>query len=133
MTDKKITLITPPDFYENGNLSILFINLSEKDQDTISKWFATTKLKEDLNFYVYNGEPALPWFFYAMSRCDYKYIDCDVATFVTDTLASYLLSKPNVYYKTSDKNLDSVYSHINTNKIEHIETFMENVFGGQAD
>jgi hypothetical protein len=34
----KITLITPPDIYENGNHSTLFIHPSDEEQDIISQW-----------------------------------------------------------------------------------------------
>jgi hypothetical protein len=126
----KITLITPPDFYENDNPSILFVNLNATDQDIVSKWFSDSQIEDAINIYVYDGEPNLPWFFYAMARCDYKYIDLDTKTFVTDALSAYMLGKSNVFYKTTDNNLAAIFSHINTNRIDRIETFMESVFSG---
>lgn len=129
---KKITLVTPPDFYENGNISILFMNLSEDDQDTVSVWLANTEINDHINIYFYNGESNVQWLLYALSRCEYKYIDIDSRNFITDCLSSYILTKNNVFYKTKDENLNAVYSHINTNRIEKIETFMENIFSGQT-
>ena len=129
----KITLITPPDFYENSNLSILFVNLSDRDQDIVTKYLSETAYKEDINIYFYTGETNLPWFFYAMSRCEHKYIDLNKKTFVTDALGGYMLGKSKFFYKTDDENLSAVYSHINTNRIERIETFMESVFGGETN
>ena len=128
----KLTLITPPDFFENDNLSILFIHLSDDEQDAISKWLADNDINVDVNFYVYMGEPTLPWFFYALARCDHKYINLDGNNSVTNALSGYVLGKSNVFYKTQDTNLASIYSHINTNRIDHIETFMESIFGGKA-
>ena len=49
--DGKITLVTPPDIFENGNLSILLVNLSEEDQDTVGKWLSKSDIKENLNIY----------------------------------------------------------------------------------
>ncbi len=123
--DGKITLITPPDIFENSNTSVLFVNLSESDQDTVSKWLASNSIKEDLNFYVYSGEPSVPWFLHALNRCEHKYIDLNNSNYVTDALSGYMLSKGGVYYKVDDENLAMVYSYINTNKITKIETFLE--------
>lgn len=128
----KLTLITPPDFYENGNLSILFVNLSDEDQDAVSRWLADAQLDQDLNLYVYMGEPTLPWFFYAMARCEYKYIDLNGKNSVTEALGGYVLGKSDVYYKTDDANLAAIYSHINSNRIDRVETFMESIFGGKT-
>jgi len=128
----KLTLITPPDFFENGNRSILFVHLSDEDQDAVSRWLADAQLEEDVNLYVYMGEPTLPWFFYAMARCEHKYIDLNGKSSVTDALGGYILGKSDVYYKTDDANLAAIYSHINSNRIDRIETFMESIFGGQT-
>ena len=62
----KITLITEPDFFENDNPRILFINLKETDQDVASVWLKNTNISEDLNFYVYSGEKNMEWLFYTM-------------------------------------------------------------------
>ena len=58
----KITLITPPDIFENINKSIFFIHMSDEEQDFVSKWLATHDILEDLNFYVYSSEANIVWF-----------------------------------------------------------------------
>lgn len=121
----KITLITPPDIFENSNTSILFVNLSNEDQDKVSQWLAKSDIKNDLNFYVYTGEPTVPWFLYALNRCEYKYVDLDTDYAVIHALGGYMLSKSNVYYKLVDKNLSAIYNFVNTNRITKIETFLE--------
>lgn len=123
--DGKITLITPPDIFENSNTSILFVNLSESDQEIVSRWLSTEDIKEDLNFYVYSGEVNVSWFLYALSRCEYKYIDLNNTNYITQSLSGYMLSKSNVFYKTNDDNIGAVYSYINANRIKEIETFLE--------
>ena len=47
----KITLITPPDIFENGNKSILLVNLSDADQDAVSKWLSESTFEQNLNIY----------------------------------------------------------------------------------
>ena len=125
----KITLITPPDIFENDTLSILFVHLSDKDQDTVSKWLSDRNFEDNLNLYVYNGEPNAMWFLYALSRCEYKYIDLNGMNNITQALSSYSLSKNNVFYKSDDENLVAIYSHINQNRITKIETFLERALG----
>lgn len=129
----KITLITPPDFYENNNKSILFFHLSEEQQDAVSKWLSESNSTEDLNLYVYSNEDNLPWLFYAFNRCQYKYINFDEANLVTERLASYFLSRGNTYFTTSDDNLSAIYSHINGNRISHIENFLERTLIGKRN
>lgn len=128
--DGKITLITPPDFFENGNKSILFFHLSDQEQDDISKWLNQSPIKEDLNLYVYTNENNLPWIFYAFGRCEHKYINFDQMNSVTQTLGGYLVSRNNVYYSTSDENMAAIYSHINNNRVDRIEAFLERVLIG---
>ena len=131
--ESKITLITPPDFFENENVSVLFVNLSDQDQDSISQWLYNAQLKQDINLYVYSGEPEVAWFFYAMARCEYKYINIDGNNSVTQALSGYMLGKSKVFYKTDDATLAEVYSHINSNRIDRVETFLENIFGGKTN
>lgn len=128
---EKIVLITPPDIFENSNLSVLFVHLNEQDQDIVSKWLAETEHKENMNFYVYDGQDNIDWFFYAANRCEYKYIDLDYANSITQNLASYMLGKNNFYYKTSNDNLAALFSFINNNRISKIETFLERIISGQ--
>ena len=65
----KITLITPPDIFENSNTSVLFAHITDEEQDVISRWLGNADFKTDVNFYVYSGEPNAMWFLYAMNRC----------------------------------------------------------------
>lgn len=129
--DGKLTLITPPDIFENNNTSVLFIHLNDQEQTTISKWLADSEIEKDINLYVYDGEPNMNWIFYAMSRCEYKYIDLTGLNYITQALAGYILAKKNVYYKVDDENIAAVYSHINNNRVNRVETFLESILVGQ--
>jgi hypothetical protein len=127
----KITLITPPDIFENENVSVLFVNITDDEQDSISRWFANSDFSDNINFYLYNGEPNVTWFLYALSRCEHKYINMDCVNYITQALGGYTLSKNGVYYKTDDANLASVYSHINNNRVDQIENFLESILGAK--
>jgi len=125
----KITLITPPDIYENSNPSLLFIHISDADQDAASQWLGIKKLANNVNFYMYNGEPNVAWILWAMGACQYKYIDIDNQNNISQLLCGYLLGKVDVYYKTVDENLSAVCSHINNNRVKSIEDFLERALG----
>jgi len=129
----KITLITAPDFFENFNPSILFVNLSEKDQDTISYYLIGLDLKENYNFYVFNNEDNVAWLLYALNRCDATFIDLDNTGVVVNSLAGYIAGKSNVLYKTSDENLAAIFNHINQNRITNIVQFLERVFSDKTN
>lgn len=125
----KITLVTPPDIYENSNPSLLFIHISDADQDTASQWLGKQKLTANTNFYMYNGEPNVPWILWAMGACQYKYIDIDNQNNISQPLCGYLLGKADIYYKTEDENLAAVCSYINNNRVKRIEDFLERALG----
>ena len=124
----KITLITPPDIFENESYSILFIHLSDQDQITVSEWLAKSSIEENINVYFYDQEIEVTWLFHAIARCDYTFIDIDNATETTKALSGYILGKKNTFYKTVDENTSAVYHYINQNRITNIESFLEKAF-----
>jgi len=121
----KITLITPPDVFENDSYSILFVHLSEDDQEIVSKWLSESDIKENINIYFYSGEAELTWFFHAAAIAEYKYINLDGLNVITSVLTGYLLGKKNTYYKTTDENTSAVCHYINQNRITNIESFLK--------
>ena len=129
----KITLITPPDFFENGNLSILFAHIDDQEQDFISRWLAENPVNENINLYVYSGEVNVSWFLYAMNRCEYKYINIDNVNYITQALQGYALTRNEVSYKTSDENLAGVLSHINANRLLQVEDFLKRVLSSDKE
>ena len=128
MMEGKLTLITPPDIFENESYSILFVHLSNEDQEKVSQWFANSTLKENINIYFYSGEIDMPWFFHAMANSEYKYIDLDNLNNITSALSGYMLGKKNTYYKTTDENISAVFHYINQNRITNIENFLQRAF-----
>jgi len=129
----KITLITPPDFFENSNTSVLFAHISDDEQEVISRWLAKSDFANNINFYVYSGEVNVSWFLYALNRCEYKYINIDCVNFITQALSGYALGKSDTYYQTTDKNLSAVYSHINGNRVDRVEDFLESILGAKTN
>ena len=128
----KITLITPPDIFENGNKSILLVNLSDADQDAVSKWLSESTFEQNLNIYFYSGETNMAWFFHAIGCCEHKYIDLDGDNYIIKAMSGYVLGKNNFSYKTVDENLASVYSYINNNRVKRVEDFLERALSGQT-
>jgi hypothetical protein len=129
----KITLITPPDFFENQTHSLLFMHISDQDQEIVSQWLSSKNIKDPLNFYVCGNDADVRWILWASGHCRYKYIDLDNMDGVSKALVSYILSKPDVYYKTTDSNLSAIYSYINANRVSHIESFLERSLSDQID
>lgn len=124
----KITLITPPDIFENESQSILFMHLSDQDQVVVSEWLAQSSIDGHVNVYFYDHEIEISWLFHALSRCEYKFIDLDNATDTTHDLGGYILGKKNTFYKTTNENKSAVYHYINQNRITSIESFLEKAF-----
>ena len=129
----KITLITPPDFFENDSFSILFVYMNDVDQEIVSKWLAEFGLKENINIYFYDKEIELSWLFYATARCEYNFFDLDNLDNTTSLITSYFLGKKNSYYKTTNENKVAIFNHINQNRIIKIETFLQQVFNDKIN
>ena len=128
----KITLITPPDIFENSNTSILLCHLTNDEQDAVGKWLHDIDLPIDINIYAYAGEPNTVWFLYALNRCEHKYINIDYVNLITQSLSGYILSKGGVFYKTGNEDLAAIYSHINTNRVSTVEKFLESVLSAKT-
>jgi hypothetical protein len=131
MMQGKITLITPPDIYENNNFSIFLAHLTQEEQDEVSKWLSGSNILKNINIYLYSGEQNISWFLYAMGRSEYKYINIDFVNYITQSLSGYMLSNNNTYYKTTNDDLAEVYSHINSGRVDSVTQFLEGIFGEQ--
>ena len=127
---RMITLITPPDIFENGNNSLLFMNISDEEQETASKWFADHDLKDPLNLYYYQGEPNMNWLLHAVAISAGVYLNCNNDSDVTKWITSYILSKNNVWYKSDDDSFRELMTFINQKNVNNITDFLEVQFGG---
>jgi len=127
----KITLITPPDFYENSNTSLVLLGLTESDQDQASLWLGNNAKDIDLNLYFYQDENNIPWLFYALNRANATFVNLDADKAIINIMGSYILSKPNVYYTCKDENMKALMSHINNNFVPNVETFLKKVLNEQ--
>lgn len=123
----KITLITPPDFYENSNPSILFIGFSEAQQEESSEWLGSNNLQQDLNLYYYQGEDTIEWLLYAVARADATYINADNPNPLIQYFLSYLVSKPTVFWSTDDEPLRQLLSYISAKQVNSISDFLKGV------
>ena len=123
----KVTLVTPPDIFQNNQNSIMLIDPDEQDQSEVADW-----LKEqdfEINIYYYQGEQNVPWFLHSLACSKYKYINLDNMSAITSYLAGYILSKNNVYYRTADENIAALYSYINNTRAKTVTEFLERIYG----
>lgn len=125
----KVTLITPPDIYQNDQESVLFIDLTDIEQDLVSTWLG--KAEVSLNIYFYQGEPNVPWLLHSLASSEYKYINLNNMSPVITYMAGYILSKPGVCYTTNDATVAELYSHINLNRVGDVIAFLEKAFNGK--
>lgn len=127
----KITLITPPDIYQNDNQSLFLMNLTEPEQTAATKWLGAFDTEKDVNIYFYQGETDMAWFLHSMTTSTYKYIELNSNMDIGFMMASYLLSKPNTYYSSSDPNVLAVYNYINQNQVRSVTEFFERTLGAE--
>jgi hypothetical protein len=127
----KITLITPPDIYENNNFSLFFAHLTDPEQDELTQYLSKLQFDSHINIYLYNGEINTSWLLYAQGRCKHKYINIDNTNYITQSLSGYVLANSGTYYKTINDDIADVYSHINSGRVTSVENFLEGIFGEQ--
>jgi hypothetical protein len=121
----KVTLITPPDIFENSNKSVMVIDLTNQEQDDLSLWLGQYAGEFDINIYFYKGEPDIPWLFHAIAKSEFVYLNIDNHNDISRLLTSYILSKPNVWYHTDDNNLKGLFCHINQRFVNSVSEFFE--------
>lgn len=127
----KITLITPPDLFQNERDSLLLIDINEEEQDAISKWLGEHEEDIHLNIYFYQGEADLPWLLHALSCSTFVYINVNNMSIVSSYLVSYILSKSKSYFKVDNKNIADIYRYINNNQVQDIKEFLERTISGK--
>jgi hypothetical protein len=128
----KITLITPPDIYENFNTSLLLLGLTDRDQDQASLWLGENAKDIDLNLYFYQGENNMTWLLYALNRANATFVNLDADTAIINIMGSYILGKQGVYFTCQDENMKALVGHINNNFVPDVETFLKKVLDEQG-
>lgn len=131
MPTPKITLITPPDIFQNEQSSIMLIDLTVDEQEQVSAWFSKN-LNQPINLYYYQGEDNIPWLLYSQSISSLVYINLDNWSTLTSYYASYFLSKPNVYWSTDNLEISKIFQHISVNRVNTVLEFLERTFNGES-
>lgn len=99
----EVTVITPPDFLANDNLKIVLIYPGvevRKSINTILK-----NVNQDVDLYLYEDYQSqhIDWLLQRVLTCDITILDIDECTSIVKNLASYLISRKNVFYLTNDE------------------------------
>jgi hypothetical protein len=123
----KITLISPPDVFVNKSASIILVNITPGEQESVSNWFSEHPLGRELNIYFYNNEQNISWLVTAYNVAQYRYINIDNAADQSGVLTSYLLSLENSYYSTSSNDTFEIFKLLNTSKVDSVIGFLDKV------
>ena len=125
---QKINLISPPDKLHNNNFTFNLVNTTPKEQEEVSMFLAKNGRSEEINVYVYNNEANPTWLLDIVDGKNNTYINLDNTGDISVKYTSYMLSKGNVYYSTSDKNSEEIYGIINKNLVTDVETFLGKIY-----
>jgi len=123
----KITLISPPDVFVNKSASIILVNITPGEQESVSNWFSEHPLGRELNIYFYNNEQNISWLVTAYNVAQYRYINIDNTADQSGVLTSYLLSLENSYYSTSGNDTFEIFKLLNTSKVDSVIGFLDKV------
>jgi len=123
----KITLITPPDFFENSSFSLLLLDITDADQITVTNWLSKSDQEKDLNLYFYSQNKDAKWMLSAFNKADLVFVDLDNLSPDIVLLAGYLLSNPKVFFQSrKEENVEAV-KFINTNQVPDVRYFLDEV------
>lgn len=123
----KITLITPPDYFENFNYSLGLINISQEDQEKITNWLEKLDIDEPLNIYFYASENNPNWLLYASKHSDLLFFDLDSNCPVAQILQGYILANPRVYYQTRNEFKGTVGDCVSSNRVPDIDYWLKEI------
>lgn len=123
----KITLITPPDFYENDSFSLFFIGLQNSEQEILTSFLSDTVYGNEINIYFHVDEKNSNWLLYSLAKSDLVFINVNNVKSSAEIFLSYILSKPNVYFITESEDLGNQFKIINSNRIPDFNFFLQEV------
>lgn len=110
----KITVITPPDKLFNSTLSYLLVKPSVTVQEQFQNILSQSY--DDINVFIFNeNEFDIDWLLSVFYQVDLVVIDIDNCDPITKQFVTFMLSKPEVYYITSDET--TPYNLISKNRI----------------
>ena len=127
----KINLITPPDHLYNNNFSFNLINTNDIEKEKVSLFLKKQEDNKEINLYAYSNENNPNWLLKTVNGKIPTYINLDNTTDISVKYISYILSMSNVYYYTNDKNNKEIYSLINVNFVENVNSFLDKVYNEQ--
>jgi hypothetical protein len=123
----KITLISPPDVFVNKSASIILVNITPGEQESVSNWFSEHPLGRELNIYFYGNEQNISWLVTAYNVAQYRYVNIDNTADQSGVLTSYLLSLENSYFSTSSNDTFEIFKLLNTSKVDSVIGFLDKV------
>lgn len=127
----KVNLITPPDVIHNKNFSLNFININEKEKETISIFLGKQEDNREINIFHYLNDNNPNWLLNVVNRKNSTFVNLDNCGDITLYYTSYILSLENVFYFTEDNNKAETYSLINVNRVSDIQEFLDKVYNEQ--
>ena len=127
----KINLITPPDHLYNNNFSFNLINTNDIEKEKVSLFLKKQEDNKEINLYAYSNENNPSWLLKTVNGKIPTYINLDNTTDISVKYISYILSMSNVYYYTNDKNNKEIYSLINVNFVDNVNSFLDKVYNEQ--
>lgn len=99
----EVTVITPPDFIANDNLKIVLIYPGVEVRKSIND--ILKKSTQDVDLYLYDDPEGqdIDWLLQRILTSDITVLDLDNCTSIVKNLASYFISRKNVFYLTNDE------------------------------
>lgn len=155
----QITLVTPPDFFQNQNSSFCLINFSKRDKDSFADQLNKYMPDEDITVYLWddnnfsvtdsiekndpNYESYLKEWRHNQNNRDYNWLlnACKVATTVILNMeyiskplmiwSGYILTLSKTHFINGNESEAKTLGVLNRNRIESVPNLFEKLNGGK--
>lgn len=117
--NKKLFLVTPPDYYHNDLFKGLIINTTAEEKSFVQDWLS--KNDKEMILYLYDNSHDVSWLINVLNHVDTAYINIDNSNDVSYNYISYLVSHANIAWN-SDR-MD--FSLINKDQVRNINEYIQ--------
>jgi len=121
----KITLITPPDKFENANFNLTLINLNQSQQESVTNWLEQVEIEKDMNIYYFGPNDDAQWLLYAVNQSHLTYCNIDNQCQTMSVLLSWIVAKNKVYFNSENEKTSTILSNITHNRVPDISFFLD--------
>lgn len=117
--NKKLFLVTPPDYYHNNLFKGLLINTSDEEKKQVQDWLSQSD--KEMILYLYDNSKDITWLINVLKQVNTAYINVDNSKDISYYYVSYLVGHANITWNSEGQDL----SVINKDQVRNINEYIQ--------